>query len=139
VKQIRIYNHVFRIEKTIYSIQGIPLPIPVSYRQMVFFVGTAIAMILLNRFPPICWIEYHLIKFIGIPFLVAWFFTRKTLDGKSPHRFILRFMEYTLSPHLFARYKPVNQGMCKYEGEVAYRSSQGGDVSGPFSVSSKIF
>ena len=126
MKQIRIYNHVFRIEKTVYSIQGIPLPIPVSYRQMLFFVGTAMLMILLNPFPPISWIEYHLIKFVGIPFIVAWFFTRKTLDGKAPHRFILRYVEYKLSPHYFARYKPIRHGIREYEGEIAYRLSQGG-------------
>lgn len=126
MKQIRIYNHVFRIEKTVYSIQGIPLPIPVSYRQLLFFVGTEMVMLFLNRFPPISWIDYHLIKFVGIPFLVSWFFTRKTLDGKAPHRFLLRYLEYTLSPQRFARYKPVNQTMCKYEGKVAYRLSQGG-------------
>lgn len=126
MKQIRIYNHVFRIEKTVYSIQGMPLPVPVSYRQLLFFVGTAMVMILLNHFPPVCWIDYHLIKFVGIPFLVAWFFTRKTLDGKAPHRFILRYLEYKLTPHLFARYKPIEHSACQYEGAVAYRLSQGG-------------
>lgn len=126
MKQIRIYNHVFRIEKTVYSIQGISLPIPVSYRQMAFFVGTVVIMVFLNRFPPVSWIDYNLIKFVGIPFLIAWFFTRKTLDGKAPHRFILRYIEYKLSPHFYARYKPIKQEVCKYEGEVAYRLSQGG-------------
>lgn len=126
MRHIRIYNHVFRIEKTVYSIQGVSLPIPVSYRQLIFFVGTMMIMICLNRFPPVSWIDYHLIKFVGIPFLVAWFFTRKTLDGKAPHRFILRYIEYKLSTRFYARYKPLKQKVCKYNGEVAYRLSQGG-------------
>ncbi len=130
MKQIRVYNQVFRIEKTVYSIQGINLPLPVSYRQLAFFVGTLLIMVVLNKFPPISWVDYFLIKFVGIPVIVAWFFTRKTLDGKAPHRFILRFLEHFFSPHHFARYREIEQPGGKYyqyEGEVAYRLTSGGE------------
>lgn len=130
MKQIRVYNQVFRIEKTVYSIQGINLPLPVSYRQLAFFVGTLLIMVVLNKFPPISWVDYFLVKFVGIPWLVAWFFTRKTLDGKAPHRFILRYLEHFFSSHHFARYREIEKprGNCyQYEGEVAYRLSPGGD------------
>ncbi|SEN55280.1 TcpE family conjugal transfer membrane protein [Lihuaxuella thermophila] len=130
MKQIRVYNQVFRIEKTVYSIQGVNLPLPVSYRQLAFFVGTLVLMVVLNKFPPISWVDYFLIKFVGIPAVVAWFFTRKTLDGKAPHRFILRYVEHFFSPHHFARYREIEKpgGNCyQYEGEVAYRLTPGGD------------
>ncbi|MFC7443210.1 TcpE family conjugal transfer membrane protein [Laceyella putida] len=130
MKQIRVYNQVFRIEKTVYSIQGVNLPLPVSYRQMAFFVGTLIIMVILNRFPPISWVDYFLVKFIGIPALVAWFFTRKTLDGKAPHRFILRYLEHFFAPHQFARYQEIErpkQKYFQYEGVVPYRKTTRGD------------
>src|SRR4051812_29929379 len=109
MKQIRVYNQVFRIEKTVYSIQGIPLPIPVSYRQLAFFVGTLVVMLALNTIPPFNWIDYYLVKFLMIPMLVSWFFTQKTLDGKVPHRFLFRYFEHLLSKHHFARYQNINK------------------------------
>ncbi|RAL27035.1 TcpE family conjugal transfer membrane protein [Thermoflavimicrobium daqui] len=129
MRQIRVYNQVFRIEKTVYSIQGIHLPQPVSYRQLAFFVGTLLVMIILNAFPPMNMIDLFLVKFIGIPFLVAWFFTRKTLDGKAPHRFIIRYLEHRLNSQHFARYKNLEKQANKYQydGVVAYRKCSGGD------------
>lgn len=130
MKQIRIYNQVFRIEKTVYSIQGIPLPIPVSYRQLAFFVGTLFVMLLLNTMPPFSWFGYYLVKFLGIPILVSWFFTRKTLDGKAPHRFLFRYFEHLFSKHHFARYQIIDEKKgekYQYEGEVAFRFENGGD------------
>jgi TcpE family len=123
MRQIRVYNQVFRIEKTVYSIQGIHLPQPVSYRQMAFFVGTLLIMIILNAFPPISWIDFFLIKFIGIPVLVAWFFTSKTLDGKAPHRFIFRYIEHQFKHKRFARYKEIGKTKQKYQFDsyVSYR------------------
>lgn len=131
MKQIRVYNQVFRIEKTVYSIQGVSLPLPVSYRQMAFFVGTLVIMVFLNRFPPFNWVDYFLIKFVAIPAAVAWFFTRKTLDGKAPHRFILRYIEHAFSPHFFARYQEIEQPKKRYfqyEGEVPFRRTSGGET-----------
>lgn len=130
MKQIRVYNQVFRIEKTVYSIQGISLPLPVSYRQMAFFAVTLLIMIILHKFPPFSFIDFYLIKFVGIPAIVAWFFTRKTLDGKAPHRFMLRYLEHLFSGHHFARYKEIEQPKRKYyryDGKVAYRLTPGGD------------
>ncbi|SFI88849.1 TcpE family conjugal transfer membrane protein [Thermoflavimicrobium dichotomicum] len=129
MRQIRVYNQVFRIEKTVYSIQGIHLPQPVSYRQLGFFVGTLLIMIVLNAFPPVNMIDYFLVKFIGIPILVAWFFTSKTLDGKAPHRFIFRYLEHSFKKHHFARYKNLEKQGTKYQydGVIAYRIHSGGD------------
>lgn len=129
---LRVYNKVFRIEKTVYSIQGMSLPFPVSYRQMAFFVGTLGLMILLNILPGTRWIfqnvpilNAYLVRFVGIPAFSAWFFTQKTLDGKAPHRFLWRYLEFWISPHWFRRYEEVEQprdGKWQYEGVVAYRN-----------------
>lgn len=127
MKQIRVYNQVFRIEKTVYSIQGIQLPIPVSYRQFGFFAGTLFIMFLLNEIPPMSWVDYYLIKFVAIPFLSAWFFTRKTLDGKAPHRFLLRYLEYHSQPKHFARYEEIpigKEAKYQYSGTVVYRRNE---------------
>lgn len=123
MRRLRVYNNVFKIEKTVYSIQGINLPVPVSYRQMAFFVATLFIMILLNMLPPLNLVNFYLLKFIGIPVLSAWFFTKQTLDGKAPHRFLWRYFEHYFSPHRFARYKEItnSKGKWQYDGVVAYR------------------
>lgn len=133
-----MYNSVFRIEKTIYSIQDIRLPVPVTYRQMAFFVATLILMIILNQLPVIGWalnnvpiISVEIIKYVAIPAAVAWFFTQKLMDGKKPHRFLWRYFEHrVLSPHRFSRYQelevPRGKGW-RYEGVVGYRLYDGGD------------
>jgi hypothetical protein len=131
MKQLRIYNQVFRIEKTVYSIQGISLPIPVSYRQLAFFIGALFVMLLLNTLPIFSLFgNFYLVKFVGIPMLVAWFFTRKTLDGKAPHRFLFRYFEHLITHHHFARYKKIavkTNEKYSYTGEVAFRFDSGGD------------
>jgi hypothetical protein len=131
MKPIRVYNQVFRIEKTVYSIQGVQLPLPVSYRQMAFFAGTLVLMVVLNKFPPLSWVDYFLIKFVAVPAGVAWFFTRKTLDGKAPHRFLLRVAEHWFSPHHFARYREIEKpgdSHYRYDGIVTYRRTSGGEA-----------
>ncbi|WP_124726616.1 TcpE family conjugal transfer membrane protein [Staphylospora marina] len=130
MKQIRVYNQVFKIEKTVYSIQGVPLPLPVSYRQMAFFAGALVLMVILNKFPPVAWVDYFLVKFVAIPAGVAWFFTRKTLDGKAPHRFLLRVAEHWFSPHHHARYRELERpgGKYRYEGAVTFRRTSGGET-----------
>lgn len=131
MKQVRIYNRVFRIEKTVYSIQGISLPVSVSYRQMAIFTIAVLFMIVFNMFPPFSWLDYSLVEYVGIPVLVAWFFTNKTLDGKTPHRFIGRYVEHSFSPKHFARYQEIKKPQKKYyqygDG-VVFRMTPGGDI-----------
>lgn len=121
MREVRTYNQVFRIERTVYSIQGVQLPFPVSYRQFAFFVVSLLGMVVLNRFPPFSWLDFYLLKFVGIPVLIAWFFTRKTLDGKAPHRFLLRYLEHRLSNHHFARYQEIPKSIYQYQGSIAFR------------------
>ncbi|SGO61240.1 TcpE family [Mycobacterium tuberculosis] len=136
MKVLRTYNQVFQIEKTVYSVEGIRLPFPVTYRQAGFFVGTIALMALLNIFPPtslvmdsIPILDTYLVKFIGIPALSAWLLTKKSrmMDGKAPHRFLWRWGEYQLSPRRFRRYQEIEEprgGKWKFEGVAAYRTTE---------------
>lgn len=138
MRTFRVYNSVFRIEKTVYSVQGIQLPFPVTYRQMAFFVGTLAVVMVLHAIPFTRWLmdatwilDSYLAKFLGLPALSAWYFTRQTLDGKAPHRFFIRYLEFKFSPHRYRRYEEVEQprGGWQYEGSVGFRShSHGGDA-----------
>ena len=51
-KILRTYNSVWTVEKVLYGIQDIPLPIPLTYKQIGFFSGGVFIIWILNHFPP---------------------------------------------------------------------------------------
>ncbi|MFS0728378.1 conjugal transfer protein [Paenibacillus sp. 1P07SE] len=105
MRRMRTYTSVWKIPKMLYGIQDIALPFPVSYRQIGFFFGGVAFMWILNKFPPFNMINLWMVEYIGIPGLLAWFFTKQLLDGKAPHRFIVRWVLFKLAPHDHNRYK----------------------------------
>lgn len=122
-KILRTYNSVWKVEKVMYGIQDIPLPFPLTYRQIGFFGGGVLIVWILNHFPPLNLLDFGLIEYIFLPGLFSWFFTKQLLDGKAPHRFFLRAIQYYLSPHYHNRYKEVS-GVKKpyqYPSKVGYR------------------
>jgi hypothetical protein len=122
-KILRTYNSVWKVEKVLYGIQDIPLPIPLTYRQIGFFTGGVIIVWLLNHFPPLSLLHLGLIEYIFLPGLFSWFFTKQSPDGKATHRFLIRVAQYHLSPHLFNRYKEVSnvKKPYQYASLIGYR------------------
>ncbi|HER2025534.1 conjugal transfer protein [Bacillus infantis] len=122
-KILRTYNSVWKVEKVLYGIQDIPLPIPLTYRQIGFFAGGFILVWCLNRIPPLSLIDLGLIEYIFLPGLFSWFFTKQLLDGKAPHRFFLRVAQYHLDPHYRNRYKEITSSKkpYKYASPISYR------------------
>lgn len=120
---MRTYNSVWKVEKVLYGIQDIPLPLPVTYRQIGFFAIGVLIMWFLNLFPPFSLIDLFLLEFAVIPGLFAWYFTKQQLDGKAPHRFILRVIQFYFEPHIHNRYKEVEvrRNLYNFDGKVAYR------------------
>jgi hypothetical protein len=122
-KILRTYNSVWKVEKVLYGIQDIPLPIPITYRQIGFFTGGVVLVWILNHFPPLSLLHLGLIEYLFLPGVFAWFFTKQLLDGKAPHRFFLSVIQYALSPHLHNRYKEIAHVKKPYtfESTISYR------------------
>ena len=76
-----------------------------------------------NLFPPFSLLDFGLIEYVFLPGLFTWFFTKQLLDGKAPHRFFIRAIQYHLSPHYLNRYKEVSdvKKPYKYASKVGYR------------------
>nr|MDH3116524.1 TcpE family conjugal transfer membrane protein [Bacillus subtilis] len=70
-KILRTYNSVWKVEKVLYAIQDIPLPIPVTYRQIGFFAGGMALVWVLDHFPPLSLIDLWLVEYIFLPGLMA--------------------------------------------------------------------
>lgn len=123
MRRMRTYTSVWKVPKMLYGIQDIALPFPVSYRQIGFFFGAMAVMWVLNRFPPFSLINLWMVEYFGIPGFAAWFFTKHLLDGKAPHRFIMRWIAFQLSPHEHNRYMEITRPKKPhvYSSPVAYR------------------
>ncbi|MGX1195941.1 conjugal transfer protein [Metabacillus sp. SLBN-84] len=123
-KILRTYNSVWKVEKVLYGIQDIPLPIPLTYRQIGFFAGGVFVVWVLNHFPPLSLLQLGLVEYLFLPGVFAWFFTKQLLDGKAPHRFFMSATRYFMSPHHMNRYKEVSDRKrpYQYEGKTGYRT-----------------
>jgi hypothetical protein len=122
-KILRTYNSVWKVEKVLYGIQDIPLPFPLTYKQIGFFSGGVFIIWILNQFPPLSLLNLSLVEYVFLPGLFTWFFTKQLLDGKAPHRFFIRVVQYHFSPHLRNRYKEVSEinKPYKFVSQIGYR------------------
>lgn len=127
MKQMRTYNQIWKIPKMLYGVLDFTFPFPVSFRQIAYFAVTLIVMLFLNRFPPFSLVDYSLTKFIAIPVASAWFFTKYQMDGKSPQKFVMRWLIFKLSPHTYNRYKPIQVNKKPYQyGSKVFFPRKGG-------------
>lgn len=72
MKKIRSYSSIWSVEKVIYAINDMRLPLSM--------------------------IDGALLKYFGIPVGVTWFMSQKTWDGKKPFSFVKSYTAYLLRP-----------------------------------------
>lgn len=119
------YSKVFKIEKKIYALQNIRLPVPVKPMEVFFFIlGMGIVLILSTLIPlmdSIPLLNVPVLRYIALPYGFMYFVLRKKFDGKNPIKFILDFAIYISSKYKqFERFQPViTQGKLKITGYVS--------------------
>lgn len=123
MRRMRTYTSVWKVPKMLYGIQDIVFPMPISYRQIGFFIGGVGLMWGLNPFPPFSVIDLPLVEYLVIPGFISWFFTKQLLDGKAPHWFIMGWIAFQLSPHEHNRYKEIAKPKkpYQYSSTIGYR------------------
>ena len=82
-KILRTYNSVWKVEKVLYGIQDIPLPIPLTYKQIGFFSGGVFIVWILNQFPPLSLLDLSLVEYIFLPGFFTWFFTKQLFNEQT--------------------------------------------------------
>lgn len=99
-KKIKSYSSVWRVEKILHAISDYKLPFPITFFQMGCFSVTLILVILWKDSPPLNLMgsDMFLVKFLGIPFGVTWFLSKKTFDGKKPLNFLITVFLYIFRP-----------------------------------------
>lgn len=90
-QKIVIYSYakVWKIEKKIYAIQNMILPVPIDPWQLLYFGGTwLVCNIIFGAIPGFNNIPV-ILRSILLPFFISKFLMSKKLDGKNPIRYAL--------------------------------------------------
>ena len=98
-KKITIYSYskVWKVEKKIYTIQNLVLPVPIDPWQVLYFVLTCEVFNMIFGVLPGVHNVPVVIRSMILPFLVSRFLLTKKLDGKNPIRYsigIIRFLAW---------------------------------------------
>lgn len=122
MRTTRNFSHLSQHERMIRHIQGVNLPFGVSFRQIIYFFSLEFVMWLINQFPPIHATGWEFGKFFAIPVTLTWFLTKQTIDGKTPHRFVYRFLRHYFSPKMHNRCRYLNPGKTYVlKGQIGFR------------------
>lgn len=83
------YHKIWKIEKKIYAIQNIVLPIPIDPWELLYFGATwVVCNVIFGLLPGVSNIPV-MIRSIMLPFAISKFLMTKKLDGKKPLRYML--------------------------------------------------
>ena len=83
------YHKIWKIEKKIYAIQNIVLPIPIDPWELLYFGATwVVCNVIFGLLPGVSNIPV-MIRSITLPFAISKFLMTKILDGKNPLRYML--------------------------------------------------
>ena len=88
------YHKIWKIEKKIYAIQNIVLPIPIDPWELLYFGATwVVCNVIFGLLPGVSNIPV-MIRSIMLPFAISKFLMTKKLDGKNPLRYMLGFITF---------------------------------------------
>ena len=83
------YHKIWKIEKKIYAIQNIVLPIPIDPWELLYFGATwVVCNVIFGLLPGVSNIPV-MIRSIMLPFAISKFLMTKKLDGKNPLRYMV--------------------------------------------------
>ncbi len=87
--KIKIFSYakVWKVEKKIYAISRFSLPRPISPYDLLAFAGVVLCMMLFSKLIPLLAVMPVIIRYIGIPYAIVAYLTKKKLDGKNPLKY----------------------------------------------------
>ncbi len=123
MKKIKSYTGIWTVEKVIYAINDMQLPIPVTFTQITWFVLTMFFVIIFSGIPPLSLVDSTLSKYMGIPITITWLMSKKSFDGKKPISFLKSVISYHVKSKVTFGNKPVTLNKIRYsESYTAVRS-----------------
>lgn len=111
MKKLKSYSSVWNFERVLHTVENIKLPMPVTFSQIGWAVGTFLVnLFILSKLPPLCDCSNVIIKYFAFPVGVTWFMSKKTFDGKRPYSYLKSVLLYFMRPHLTYAGKQVKYG-----------------------------
>lgn len=95
-KTIKIYSYkkVWNVEKKIYTISKVTLPVPINPFDLVAYLGAAIFIVVLGKIFPVIASMPMIIRVVLVPYGMTYYLVRVKLDGKNPFKFLIGYIQY---------------------------------------------
>lgn len=97
-KKIKSYTSIWRVDRIIYALSDLPLPIPMTSSQITWFVGSFMVVLMFGKVFPLSLIDNMLMKNIILPIFITWFMSAKSFDGKRPYSYVRSMFGYCIRP-----------------------------------------
>lgn len=104
---LRTYGSVWKIDRKIYSIDGLRLPFPIVLDECIYLVVSFGFTLLFSKIIPFFNNLNWAIKWLLIPFAITKALTTIKLDGKLAHKFIIDYIKFVFSPKKYSKFKPI--------------------------------
>lgn len=91
------YAKVWKVEKKIYSISNIPLPVPINPYDLLAFLGVALVVMIISNIIPGIGKVPVVIRYVAIPYCSVHYLMKKKLDGKNPIKYFVGCIVYFIN------------------------------------------
>ncbi|MEU6752949.1 conjugal transfer protein, partial [Spirillospora sp. NPDC046719] len=103
------YTNIWRIEKRLYKLYDLRLPMPLPLVQIGVFLGVFVPWILLLRFVGIPFKSPWHVLYIVPPGVLTWLATRPVIEGKRLTELLLSQTRYLAEPRTWCRLTPIRE------------------------------
>ncbi|GAA1782576.1 TcpE family conjugal transfer membrane protein [Actinomadura chokoriensis] len=103
------YTNIWRIEKRLYKLYDLRLPMPLPLVQIGVFLGVFVPWILLLRLVGIPFESPWHVLYIVPPGVLTWLATRPVIEGKRLTELLLSQTRYLAEPRTWCRLTPIRE------------------------------
>ncbi|MFB4300683.1 TcpE family conjugal transfer membrane protein [Actinomadura sp. NTSP31] len=103
------YTNIWRIEKRLYKLYDLRLPMPLPLVQIGVFLGVFVPWILLLRFAGIPFKSPWHVLYVVPPGVLTWLATRPVIEGKRLTELLLSQSRYLAEPRTWCRLTPIRE------------------------------
>ncbi|MFI0371365.1 TcpE family conjugal transfer membrane protein [Actinomadura sp. 1N219] len=103
------YTNIWRIEKRLYKLYDLRLPMPLPLVQIGVFLGVFVPWIVMLRFAGIPFESPWHVLYIVPPGVLTWLATRPVIEGKRLTELLISQSRYLAEPRTWCRLTPIRE------------------------------
>ncbi|MBW3561535.1 MAG: conjugal transfer protein [Actinobacteria bacterium] len=122
MNELPTYTSLFQLERRLYALYDLELPVPIGFLQAGVFAGAAGASLLGMRLLGVGLTAETAWIVLVPPGFAAWWASRPAVDGRRPHRWLAAQLRHLCEPRrLDAAYRGREPRTCEVVGVVSFR------------------